>query len=117
MATPPSSHSCVECTKEFATDYMLLDQEKLGVKDLYHILFSVDIENRNSVDSSAAREDDINRRWIIFISILAQKVLQMVSKPLMKFGTTIEYWLNLVACNGSFFRLVLNFLQGQLKSF
>ncbi|CAM8953837.1 unnamed protein product [Rhodiola kirilowii] len=112
-----SSGSSADCNKEFATDYMLLDQEKLGIKDLYHILFSSDIENRNSVDTSAAREDDISRRWIIFISILAQKLLQLASKPLSKFGSAIEYWLNLLSCNGGFFRLVLNILRDYQRKY
>ncbi|CAM8956879.1 unnamed protein product [Rhodiola kirilowii] len=109
-----ASGSSADCNKEFATDYMLLDQDKLGIKDLYHILFSSDIENRNSIDTSAAREDDISRRWIIFISILAQKLLQLASKPLSKFGSAIEYWLNLLSCNGGFFRLVLKILRGDM---
>uniref|UniRef100_A0A7N0TFS5 Fungal lipase-type domain-containing protein n=1 Tax=Kalanchoe fedtschenkoi TaxID=63787 RepID=A0A7N0TFS5_KALFE len=103
--------SSAGCNKGFAADYMLLDPAKLSVMDLYHILFSSDIENRHSVDSSAAREDDINRRWIIFISMVAQKILQLVSKPLSKFGSGIEYWINLVSSNGSLLKLVINFVR------
>ncbi|BBH07801.1 alpha/beta-Hydrolases superfamily protein [Prunus dulcis] len=47
------------------------------------------------------RVEEINfrRRWFIFLSILGQKFLQFVSKPLSELGSGIEVALNLIPSN------------------
>lgn len=105
------------CSKEFASNYMLLNSENLGFLDLFHILLSKDLKNRNFIDcSEETREESLSHRWIIFFSIVAQKLLFLSAKPLARFGSKVEYWLNLNSSNRGFFGLVRNFLRGSLLS-
>lgn len=105
------------CSKEFASNYMLLNSENLGFLDLFYILFSKDLKNRTFIDcSERTREESCRRRWIIFASILAQKLLLLLAKPLASFGSKVEYLLNLISSNGGFLGLVQNYLQGWLLS-
>lgn len=105
-----------ECNKEFASDYLLLDPEKFGILELYHILFSSDLENRDFIkrhpEGKNCRKENQKHRWIIFASLVLQKLLLCTAKPLAGLGSAIEYWLNLVQENHSFFGLVKNYLQG-----
>ncbi|CAN4082910.1 unnamed protein product [Withania somnifera] len=58
-------------------------------------------------------KEPLSRRWVFFLSILAQKILLAIAKPLAGFGNAIEYWLNLLNVNSGFFRLVFNSLRGK----
>lgn len=105
------------CSKEFASNYMLLNPENLGFVDLFYMIFSKDLNNRSFIEcSEGTREESCSRRWIIFASIVAQKLLFLLAKPLARFGSKVEYWLNLVSSNGGFFGLVQNYLRGWLLS-
>ncbi|KAL9326947.1 hypothetical protein ACSQ67_007592 [Phaseolus vulgaris] len=104
------------CNKGFADSYMLLKPEEAGFFDLLRVLIFRNISKRKFVESHA--DDDLNEtfghRWLIFISILAQKLLQFVAKPLSLFGACVELLINLIALNGGVFRLVPNFIRGAL---
>uniref|UniRef100_A0A2N9H0Q2 Fungal lipase-type domain-containing protein n=1 Tax=Fagus sylvatica TaxID=28930 RepID=A0A2N9H0Q2_FAGSY len=114
MTTQPAMAS--SCDKRFSSSYMLLKPEEVRFFDLIHILFSSDIEKRKFVDCSEGTGTDENfkRRWLIFVSILAQKFLLFVAKPLAFVGSVIEMWLNLVSINRSFFALFKNVLRGNV---
>lgn len=101
-----------ECNKSFSCDYMLLNPDEASLHDVVKILFSSDIGKRKFVDCPEGTRETFGRRWIIFVSILAQKLLQKVSKPLAGFGSAVEEWLNLLSSNGNIFRLVLNSITG-----
>lgn len=110
------------CDKGFSSSYMLLKPEEVRFFDLIRILFSSNVEERKFVDYCPARTaaaEDVNfrRRWMIFISILAQKFLLFTSTLLLWFGSGFEMWLNLVSINQNVGRLLLNFFQGQLSTF
>ncbi|KAM6591377.1 hypothetical protein CsatA_013982 [Cannabis sativa] len=104
----------MECNKDFSASYMLLKPEEVGFFDLMHILFSSDMEKRKFVDSSSATEESFGRRWIIFLSIVAQKTLSFVSKPLATVGSAIEMGLNLLSSNGNLFNLIYNSIRGRV---
>ncbi|KAH0701262.1 hypothetical protein KY285_015525 [Solanum tuberosum] len=108
------------CNKSFCSNYMLLKPEECSVSDLARILFSsknlgqkefVDVDTPN--EELNMTKEPLSRRWVFFISILVQKVLIKIAKPLAGFGNTIEYWLNLQNVNGGFFRLIFNSLRGR----
>ena len=107
-----SSFSAMECNKGFSASYMILKPEEVGFCDLMHILFSSDIEKRKFVDSSEATEESFGRRWLIFLSIVVQKSLQFVAKPLANIGSGFEMGLNLLSSNGNLFKLFLNSIRG-----
>lgn len=97
---------------------MLLKPEECSVLDLIRILFSSKIlGQKNFVDCPDQEMTKVSfpQRWIIFISILTQKILQSTANPLAGFGNAIEHWLNLLNVNGGFFRLVFNALRGTHK--
>lgn len=104
------------CNKSFCSNYMLLKPEECSVLDLARILFSSNknMGQKEFVDcpNEEMTKEPLSRRWVIFISILVQKVLIATAKPLAGFGNAIEYWLNLQNVNGGFFRLVFNSLSG-----
>lgn len=95
---------------------MLLKPEECSVFDLARILFSgKNLGQKEFLDcpNEEMTKEPLSRRWVIFISILVQKVLLATAKPLAGFGNAIEYWLNLQNVNGGFFRLVFNSLRGK----
>ncbi|KAL5752971.1 hypothetical protein ACOSQ2_023478 [Xanthoceras sorbifolium] len=102
------------CDKGFSSNYMLLKPEEVKLFDLFHILFSSDIEKIKFVDSSEGTEESFRRRWLIFISIVAQKFLLFVAKPLSWIGSGIEFMLNLLSVNRNLGVLLLNLLRGRI---
>ncbi|CAN0864096.1 Triacylglycerol lipase OBL1 [Linum grandiflorum] len=100
----------MDCTKGFCSNYMLLNHDKIGILDLARLLFSSDIEHRKFIDSKDTKEESFKRRWIIFLSIVVQKILQLVSKPLYFLGWCIEMWLSLLTNNDGLLGLVVNLL-------
>ncbi|CAN6680115.1 unnamed protein product [Malus baccata var. baccata] len=102
------------CDKCFSCNYMLLEPKDVGFFDLFHILFSNNLERRRFVDSSEETEDDFQRRWLIFLSIVVQKLLQFMAKPVAAIGWGIEMCLNLVSSNQNLVGLLLNLLRGNV---
>ncbi|XP_071713783.1 triacylglycerol lipase OBL1-like [Rutidosis leptorrhynchoides] len=58
--------------------------------------------------------ESFNRRWLLTMSVLAQKFLNFVAKPLAATGNAIEYWLNLVSCNRNLGGLIWNSIRGEM---
>lgn len=99
-------------------NYFVLDPKEATVKDLLYLLFSSDLENRKFVDTSVTEfENDLcefRARWIIFVSIVAQKLMIMLRKPLSFLGYALGFWLNLPSSNGGFFKILINLVQGYI---
>ncbi|KAK4393294.1 putative feruloyl esterase A [Sesamum angolense] len=100
------------CNKSFSSNYMLLKPEDAGFLDLAKMLFSSDLGKRKFIDCPEGAREPFGRRWIIFISVMVQKLLQATAKPMASFGSGVENWLNLLSGNGGFFGLVMNALKG-----
>ncbi|KAK4754113.1 hypothetical protein SAY87_002217 [Trapa incisa] len=110
-----ASTSTTTCDKSFSNSYLQLVPDKLGLLDLLSLLFSSNLDRRKFVDSSEESEESFERRWIIFVSILVQKILLATAGPLSWFGTLVERWLNLVRINGGGLGpLLLNFARGNV---
>ncbi|KAK7367543.1 hypothetical protein VNO80_09556 [Phaseolus coccineus] len=114
MAQKPNG-DC-RCNKGFADSYMLLNPEDAHFFDLLHVLYSRNLRNRKFVDSKAegAYEGSFRHRWLIFVSVVLQKFLMLVAKPLALFGSFVEFLVNLVFLNGGFIMIAVNFLTGHL---
>ncbi|TKY70578.1 Lipase protein [Spatholobus suberectus] len=114
MASKPNG-KC-GCNKGFADSYMLLNHEDAHFFDLLHVLLSRNLGNRKFVDCHAggAVEESFRHRWLIFVSVVLQKLLVLIAKPLAFFGNCVELLVNLLVLNGGFFRIVINFLTGHL---
>ncbi|KAF7851781.1 hypothetical protein BT93_L2637 [Corymbia citriodora subsp. variegata] len=102
------------CDKSFSSGHMLLSPEKVGVVDLFRILIHSDVHEREFVDSSAGGGESFRWRWIMFVSILAQKLLLLVAKPMSWIGSAIEFWLNLLSSNQNSGGLLVNCLRGKV---
>ncbi|KAK7309214.1 hypothetical protein RJT34_05755 [Clitoria ternatea] len=105
-----------KCNKSFADSYMLLKPEDARFLDLVHVLHSGNLANRKFVESHAEGDFDesFRHRWLIFVSILLQKFLMLLAKPLAFFGSSVEFFINLLPLNGGFFMTLINFLSGNL---
>lgn len=103
------------CNKSFCEDYLLLSPKDVRFWDLTKLLLSKNIGNRNFIDCpDGTVEESFSRRFVIFISIVAQKILHLVDKPLAWVGSAIEFLPNFMDANGGFFNLLLNLLTGKL---
>lgn len=112
MAQKPNG-DC-RCNKGFADSYMLLNPEDAHFFDLFRVLVSRNIGHRKFVDSHAegAYEGSFRHRWLIFVSVVLQKFLLLVAKPLALFGSFVEFLVNLYFLNGGFIMIAVNFLTG-----
>ncbi|KAJ4834665.1 hypothetical protein Tsubulata_034497 [Turnera subulata] len=99
----------------FGSNKLLLEAKEASFLDIFLLLFSSDIKKRKFVDCSVEqRRQDFSHRWIICISILAQRLLIMFKKPIGLLGEATEMWLNLLSSNGGFFGLLANILTGKV---
>ncbi|CAN8287600.1 unnamed protein product [Cochlearia groenlandica] len=100
-------------------NYFLLDPREATISDLICLLFSSNLANKKFIDSSEdkLKEDPcrFRRRWIIFVSIVLQKLMILLRKPLSSFGFYLGFWLNLLSSNGGFFMIVPNLFKGKNK--
>ncbi|MFS7973931.1 hypothetical protein Hanom_Chr09g00862471 [Helianthus anomalus] len=111
MATEVTSTK--PCDKSFCDDHLLLSPKDVGLWDLMMLLYSKNIGNRKFIDCpEGTTEESFSRRFIIFVSIVAQKVLHLLYKPLSWVGSAIEFVPNLMSANGGFLQLLLNILSG-----
>lgn len=101
-----------EGNNKFFSERVLLKPEEVGFLELFRILFPREKEKSKFVDCEKGAKPTFERRWIVFISILVQKLLLSVSKPLAWVGSKIETGLNLPSSNGGTARLFLNCCRG-----
>ncbi|XWS24229.1 hypothetical protein CRYUN_Cryun28dG0082900 [Craigia yunnanensis] len=100
--------------EHFCDDYFVLNPEEASFFDLFRLLFSSELENRRFIDGPGHQSENFRRRWIIFISVLAQKLLLLGTKPMALVGNVLEMWLNLLSINGGLSNLLLNLATGKL---
>ncbi|KAF5740673.1 putative triacylglycerol lipase [Tripterygium wilfordii] len=100
----------------FCKNKLLLKPEEASILDLICVLFSSNLENRKFIEKHPQDQKwrEFNRRWLIFISVLVQKALILIGKPMASIGNSIEMSLNLVSNNGGLFKLVLNLIPGNV---
>ncbi|TKY57826.1 Lipase protein [Spatholobus suberectus] len=99
----------------FGCSYLLLKPEEASVVDLGRLLFSSNLKNRRFIECPEEVEAiDFRQRWLLFISIVAQKVLLASRNSMKKVGDTFELWLNRLSSNGGLIRLLLNILRGKM---
>ncbi|GLT58929.1 hypothetical protein SLA2020_317840 [Shorea laevis] len=100
---------------QFFENYLLLNPREANVFELVRLLFSSQLEGRKFVECLEPQElRSFQRRWLIFVSVLAQKLLLVWNTPLAKTGNVLVMWLNLLSSNGGLFKLLLNLLKGEV---
>ncbi|KAK3131913.1 hypothetical protein QOZ80_6AG0513330 [Eleusine coracana subsp. coracana] len=102
---------------EFFSDFMVLHPDKGGFRNLLHLLCSCKVAENDTVDCPSGTEVAQRwRRWVIFVSLVAQMLLLWVKRPMAAFGRAIEYWMNLVTDNGdSVLMLLRNVMRGKVR--
>ncbi|KAK0577190.1 hypothetical protein LWI29_029298 [Acer saccharum] len=101
-------------------NYLFLKPKEATLFDLIRLLYSSNLEEIRFVefsDQSDRHIDNFRRRWLIFISVVAQKLLLFIRIPLAIVGNVLELCLNLLSSNGGFLRLLYNLFTGYLESF
>lgn len=97
----------------FGLNYLLLKPQEASAVDLGRLLFSSNLNNRGFIECPREIEArEFRQRWLLFISIVAQKVLVASRNSLKNVGDTLELWLNLLSSNGGLIRLLFKFLIG-----
>ncbi|CAN6279882.1 unnamed protein product [Urochloa humidicola] len=101
----------------FYSDFMVLRPDKGGFYDMFHLLWSCKVAENAAVDCPSGTEiADWRRRYVVFVSLVAQVLLLWAKKPVALLGRVMEYWMNLLNENGgSVLVLVVTALQGKLK--
>lgn len=104
-----SDHHCFD-------NYLLLKPNEANVFDLVRLLCSSDLESRSKfIDGKELpKYADFRRRWLIFISVVSQKVLFVSETPMAITGYGVNMWLNLLSNNGGFFKLIKNCFKGDV---
>ncbi|PKU83950.1 uncharacterized protein LOC110092525 [Dendrobium catenatum] len=98
------------------TDYLELRPDKAGLLDLLHVLYSGNVDENESMFGPPGTEiAGMRRRWDIFISLLAQRSLLLLSSPMARFGSAVGFWGNLVPDNGGLLSLFANFMRGEVQ--
>ncbi|XP_027347801.1 uncharacterized protein LOC113859185 [Abrus precatorius] len=102
-----------------ATKFMLLKPEKMGFIQLFQILFGSDLHQKDFVQClEFIVEERFSHKWLVFLSLLVQKVLHSMANVLKCFGDIVEVFLNLQASNNyNVFMLIPNIFRGLLCSF
>ncbi|KAL5071708.1 hypothetical protein RYX36_022595 [Vicia faba] len=66
--------------------------------------------NQKTSNAEGDVEGSFRGRWLIFISVVLQKFLMFIAKPLAKLGTCVKMLVNLIALNGGIIMIIINFL-------
>ncbi|PON94204.1 Fungal lipase-like domain containing protein [Trema orientale] len=111
MACKESSNVC--------HSYLVVKPKEASLIELIRLLFSSDLSKRSFVECSKEegheqQPRDFGRRWIIFVSVVAQKALLLLRCPMALLGHVLVSFLNLVAINGGLFVLLRNYLRGEM---
>ncbi|KAK9166338.1 hypothetical protein Scep_001529 [Stephania cephalantha] len=100
---------------EFSDNYVVLKPKRGGVLDLLRLLWTHDVGNNKFMDvSPGLKIIEFRRRLIVINSVIVQKALHWLEKPMAWVGSLLEMWLNLLYCNGNFAVLLFRFFQGKV---
>ncbi|XP_057948854.1 triacylglycerol lipase OBL1-like [Malania oleifera] len=101
-------------TVSMGGEYLVLRPERATVLDLIAMLLSSMIDARKSVDSSKRTEPSFARRFVIFVSVLVQKILLFVACPMSSCGSALEMCLNTLSLNGGLRGLLFKIFWGKV---
>ncbi|KAG0469690.1 hypothetical protein HPP92_016390 [Vanilla planifolia] len=97
-------------------DYLVLRPEKVGFWDVLRLLYSGKLDENSCVDGPPGTEiGELKRRWVVFVSLLIQRLLLLSSSSMAKVGSVVVFFGNLVTDNGGLLSLFVNYLRGEVR--
>ncbi|OMO65965.1 Lipase, class 3 [Corchorus olitorius] len=98
--------------------YLIVRPERGGIWDLMKYSLMGNIESGamflESSDHGLVGGEAADHRWVILVSIIARKIIHLISKPMEFTGFVVDFFLNLIYQNGSLFGLLHNLLHGDV---
>ncbi|XP_052118768.1 triacylglycerol lipase OBL1-like isoform X1 [Arachis duranensis] len=105
----------MSCKELFGGTYLLLNPQEATLLDLLRLLFSSKLENRSFIECPVdIKAEEFRQRWLLFTSIVAQKLLFTSGNTMKMMGDNLELWLNTLSSNGGFLGLFKNKLKGKV---
>ncbi|EXC32848.1 hypothetical protein L484_009548 [Morus notabilis] len=104
-------------TDYVSQNHLLLKPKEASLIELIRLLYSPELKKRCFIECSEEEGEqsrDFRRRWIVFVSVVAQKLFLILKEPMAMVGDVLESWLNLLAANGGFLALLRNYFRGNL---
>ncbi|CAJ2667881.1 unnamed protein product [Trifolium pratense] len=102
--------------KYSATRFLFLTPKNIGFFQLFWVLFSTTkLHTQNFVQCHEVVEDESldEYKYLVFLFLLLQKLMQLFKYPLKYLGFTIELFLNLASGKYNIFQIIFNFFQGK----
>ncbi|CAN4115107.1 unnamed protein product [Withania somnifera] len=101
---------------DFCKDYLELKPQEASYFDFIRIFYSSELDKRNffHVSAGVERIRGFRRRWLIFTSVVMQRLLFWYKTPMANLGSFIELLQNYPSFNGGFRQLFFNILQGKV---
>lgn len=101
-----------------SSDYFIIRPEKAGWLDILHLLiFRPRLSDCKFIDMSISHDAKLYRRqapFVLVLSLILQKLLLLIEKPLRVFGHIAEFPFNLVKANGgNIFSLLWRIVTGR----
>lgn len=75
---------------KFSDNYMILRPEEASLSDLITILINRDVAQKTYIKTPTDGEEDMPHRGFIFLSLSIQKLLQLFSTRMLRFGLKLE---------------------------
>ncbi|MED6213138.1 hypothetical protein PIB30_090320, partial [Stylosanthes scabra] len=95
--------------------YLLLKPQEATLLDLLHLLYSSNLESRSFIDCPVElKAEEFRQRWLLFTSVVAQKILLTSGNTMKMMGDKLELWLNVVSSNGGLLGLLKKKLKGKI---
>lgn len=100
--------------------YLIVKPENGGIIDLVRGLVrghdATSLNFMESSDMGLMEALAVDHRWVIFVSVIARKIIAVFGKPMEWTGCSVEFLLNLFSHNGSLPTLLYNLLHGNSLS-
>lgn len=101
--------------EDICKDYFELKPQEASYFDFIRIFYSNNLDKRiffNVSTGVATTIRGFRRRWLIFISMVMQRLLFLFKNPMANLGSFVELLQNYPSFNGGFLQLFLNILRG-----
>ncbi|GAA0158113.1 hydrolase [Lithospermum erythrorhizon] len=94
--------------------YLILMPEKASILEIFLIPFTSDIESKEFLDAFEVKEKILERKGIIFLSMIVRKFFGIMSDRMLSAGSKIEKWINLLSSDESLAKLIANYFRDNL---